>query len=71
MKRISLFFIFFIFFPIIIFADFNIEDYKYFRNLESTDVKVGNFSFFVNEKIYSKTNNFLSDLKIINRKSVV
>ncbi|PID83142.1 hypothetical protein CSB11_02805 [Candidatus Campbellbacteria bacterium] len=59
--------------PVLAFADFNISEYKYFKEIQKPQTKQqGDFFFILDDQIYKHTNDFLSDIRIVdgNKKQI-
>jgi hypothetical protein len=53
------------FIPSFMFASFDIEDYKYNKEITSQSSQKGNFFVKVDKDIYKNGNNFFSDLRVV------
>lgn len=59
-----------LFLPTFIFADFDISQYKFQKNIISTENKIGDFSFKIDSDIYKNGNQFLHDVRVIDKNKV-
>lgn len=53
--------------PTLAFAEFTVSEYKYQKNLQSGEIKNGNFSFVVDADIYKNGDQFFSDLRVVDK----
>ena len=65
LKKIIISLIGMVFLPAVALADFNISEYKYYKDLLPTDIKKGNFSFKIDKDIYKNADQFFTDIRVV------
>jgi hypothetical protein len=56
--------------PTLVFADFDISQYKFQKNIILSENKTGDFSFKIDSDIYKNSNQFFYDIRIIDKNKV-